>query len=376
MALQVVWFKRDLRIHDHRPLVEAVRCGPVLPLYVVEPELWQRPDCSERQWNFCLESLQELRDALAGLGQPLVVRTGDVVAVLEAVHRRHGLAGLWSHQETGNLWTYDRDRRVAAWARDRGIPWRDFASFGVIRGLKDRRGWARAWEQRMAEPLLAPPAALPPLVGIAAPPALPSAGELGLAADPCPQRQPGGRQAGRELLEGFLRQRGRGYHRRLSSPLTAFEACSRLSPHLAWGTLSMGEVVQEARARRLALATLPANANAGWSRALDAFVSRLHWHCHFIQKLVRQPSIEIQELHPATRGLRRTAPERLAAWSEGRTGVPFVDACMRALHHSGWINFRMRAMLLSFASHHLWIDWRDSGLHPACQFVDYEPGIH
>lgn len=135
-------------------------------------------------------------------------------------------------------------------------------------------------------------------------------------------------------------------------------------------------MVQQARARRLALATLPAHASAGWPRALDAFLSRLHWHCHFIQKLERQPSIEIQELHPATRGLRRTDPERLAAWSEGRTGVPFVDACMRALHHGGWINFRMRAMLLSFASHHLWIDWRDSGLHLARQFVDYEPGIH
>ena len=138
----------------------------------------------------------------------------------------------------------------------------------------------------------------------------------------------------------------------------------------------MGEVVQEARARRLALAALPAHASAGWPRALDAFLSRLHWHCHFIQKLERQPSIEILELHPATRGLRRTDPERLAAWSEGRTGVPFVDACMRALHHCGWINFRMRAMLLSFASHHLWLDWRDSGLHLARQFVDYEPGIH
>ncbi len=375
MVLQVVWFKRDLRLHDHRPLVEAARRGPVLPLYVVEPELWQRPDASARQWDFCREALQELAEALAGLGQPLVVRVGEVVAVLEAAHRRHGIAGLWSHQETGNLWTYDRDRRVAAWARDRGIPWQEGASFGVIRGLKDRRGWARAWEQRMAEPLLAPPIALTPLVGIAVR-ALPAASDLGLAADPCPQRQRGGRRAGMELLEGFLRQRGRGYHRRLSSPLTAFEACSRLSPHLAWGTLSMGEVVQEARARRLALVTLPAHASAGWPRALDAFISRLHWHCHFIQKLERQPSIEILELHPATRGLRRTDPERLAAWSEGRTGVPFVDACMRALQHNGWINFRMRAMLLSFASHHLWIDWRDSGLHLARQFVDYEPGIH
>ena len=375
MALQVVWFKRDLRLADHRPLVEAARRGPVLPLYVVEPELWRQPDSSGRQWSFCREALEELRQALAERGQPLVVRVGEVVAVLEAAHRRLGIAGLWSHQETGNLWTYARDRRVAAWARERGIPWQEVASFGVTRGRRDRRGWARDWERRMAEPLLEAPVALPPLAGIA-PRELPSAADLGLAADPCPARQRGGRQAGLELLDGFLRQRGRSYHRRLSSPLTAFEGCSRLSPHLAWGTLSMGEVTQATRARRAALATVPAEVAAGWPRALDAFLSRLHWHCHFIQKLESEPTIEVLELHPATRHLRVTDPGRLAAWSEGRTGVPFVDACMRALRASGWINFRMRAMLLSFASHHLWIDWRDSGLHLARQFVDYEPGIH
>ncbi len=375
MAWQVVWFKRDLRIHDHRPLWEAAQQGPVLPLHVVEPELWQLPDASARQWAFAREGLLELADALAGLGQPLVVRTGDVVAVLDELHRRHGIAGLWSHQETGNLWTYARDRRVAAWARDRGIPWRESAAFGVIRALKDRRGWAGAWERRMGEPLRCAPSGLPRLAGIA-PEALPDAHDLGLRPDPCPGRQEGGRRAGLELLEGFLRHRGRAYHRRLSSPLTAFEGCSRLSAHLSWGTLSMAEVVQATRERRLALAGRPAEEAGGWPRALDAFLSRLHWHCHFIQKLESQPSIEILELHPATRGLRRSDPERLEAWCEGRTGVPFVDACMRALRASGWINFRMRAMLLSFASHHLWMDWRDSGLHLARQFVDYEPGIH
>ena len=101
-ALQLVWFKRDLRVVDHRPLMQAAERGPVLPLYVVEPELWQQPDASERQWLFCRESLLELREALAALGQPLVVRSGDVVEVLERARRQFGLAGLWSHEETGN----------------------------------------------------------------------------------------------------------------------------------------------------------------------------------------------------------------------------------------------------------------------------------
>ena len=76
-ALQIVWFKRDLRIVDHQPLAAAAERGLVLPLYVVEPEFWQQPDASERQWMFCRESLLELRQALADRGQPLVVRAGD-----------------------------------------------------------------------------------------------------------------------------------------------------------------------------------------------------------------------------------------------------------------------------------------------------------
>ncbi|MFM7648648.1 MAG: FAD-binding domain-containing protein, partial [Cyanobium sp.] len=194
---------------------------------------------------------------------------------------------------------------------------------------------------------------------------------LGLAADPCPQRQPCGRRAGTELLDSFLGERGAAYARELSSPLTAFRSCSRLSPHLAWGSLSLREVVQASR-RRAA------------SRSRRAFEERLHWHCHFIQKLESQPDLELRELHPLTAGLRDgeadwlavPRAERLAAWSEGRTGLPFVDACMRALAATGWLNFRMRAMVMAVASYHLWLPWRASGLVLARRFVDYEPGIH
>ena len=370
-GLQIVWFKRDLRIHDHRPLLEASRCGAVLPLLVVEPQLWQQPDAAARQWAFAAESIAELRQELAALGQPLVVRVGDVVTVLERARRQLGVAGLWSHEETGNGWTFARDRRVAGWARCHGIPWRELPQFGVVRRLGSRDGWARRWEARMAEPMEPPPMALPPLPGLDPGP-IPTAADLGLAADPCPGRQPGGRRAGLALLHSFLVERGRAYHRELSSPLTAFRSCSRLSPHLAWGTVSLREVVQASRAESPA------------PLARRAFEERLHWHCHFIQKLESQPDLEFRELHPLTAGLRDgqadwlavPQDERLAAWSEGRTGLPFVDACMRALIATGWINFRMRAMLMSVASYHLWLPWRQSGLVLARRFVDYEPGIH
>ena len=386
--LQVVWFKRDLRCFDHQPLLAASRHGPVLPLLVVEPLLWQQPDASARQWAFAAECIAELRAALAALGQPLVVRVGDAVTVLERARRQLGAAALWSHEETGNGWTFERDRRVARWAHRHGIPWRELPQFGVVRRLGSRDGWARRWAVRMAEPITPPPEALPPLKGLDPGP-IPAAADLGLAADPCPERQCGGRSQGLALLQSFLAERGRAYHRELSSPLTAFRSCSRLSPHLAWGTLSLREVVQASRAAVGPGKASSRGAQAGGlrgiaSRPRPAFQERLHWHCHFIQKLESQPDLEFRELHPLTAGLRDgeadwlelPRAERLAAWAEGRTGLPFVDACMRALMATGWINFRMRAMLMAVASYHLWLPWRQSGLVLARRFVDYEPGIH
>lgn len=106
------------------------------------------------------------------------------------------------------------------------------------------------------------------------------------------------------------------------------------------------------------------------------FAGRLHWHCHFIQKLESEPEIEHRDLHPAYTGLRGFDERRHEAWARGYTGLPFVDACMRSLAATGWINFRMRAMLVSVSSYHLWNDWREPGLHLARLFTDYEPGIH
>ena len=257
------------------------------------------------------------------------------------------------------------------------MPWHELPQFGVIRPITSRNGWAKAWDRAMAEPLTSAPHALAPLAGNW-PTGIPLARDLGLAPDLCPQRQRGGRSAGIAALESFLGERGRDYRFRMSSPVTAFDASSRLSPHLTWGTLAMREVAQASRARLNGLRGDESAAARSWRASMISFTGRQHWHCHFMQKLEDEPRIEFENLHRAYNGLRPDVPDadRLAAWREGRTGFPFVDACMRALAAHGWINFRMRAMLVSFASYHLWLPWRETGLHLARQFVDYEPGIH
>jgi deoxyribodipyrimidine photo-lyase len=375
--VHIVWFKRDLRVSDHAPLADAARLGAVLPLYVVEPGLWQQPDASARQYGFLTECLATLDRDLTALGQPLVVRKGDMIEVLGDLAQQVHIAGLWSHEETGNGWTYTRDKQVARWCRERAIPWTECPQNGVIRRLGSRNGWASKWDALMAQPVVDPPRALTPL-GLLSD-AVPTPDALGLAADPCPGRQRGGRDAAMRTLDSFLDTRGRNYRFEMSSPVTATRSCSRLSPHLAFGTLSMREVAHATRARYydLTLAGRDPDADA-WKKSLISFTGRLHWHCHFMQKLESEPELEWRNLHRAYDGLRPNTADAatLMAYTTGQTGFPFVDACLRALDSTGWINFRMRAMLVSFASYQLWLPWRDTGLHLARQFTDFEPGIH
>ena len=374
--MQIVWFKRDLRVQDHEPLHRAAQCGPVLPLYIVEPELWQQPDMSGRHWAFVRESLIALREDLTRLGQTLVVRHGEAADVLKTLCMQHRVAAVWSHQETGNAWTYRRDRAVRELLSRSGIPWHQPRQHGVVRGPLDRDGWSRQWEALMGVSRFAPPG-LPPIGGVD-PGALPTQPTSALTDDPCPGRQPGGRQAAEQALHSFLEQRGERYHLEMSSPRTAPSSCSRLSAHMAWGTLSIREALQATRHKRARIKQKPPAQRGTWGRALAAFEGRLHWHCHFMQKLESEPRFEFENMQRATSGLRDPHCDavRLLAWQSGTTGWPMVDACMRSLAHTGWINFRMRAMLMSVSSYQLWLHWREPALHLARQFVDYEPGIH
>ncbi|MGL4320498.1 MAG: deoxyribodipyrimidine photo-lyase, partial [Paracoccaceae bacterium] len=227
----LLWFKRDLRIQDHPALTLAVGIGSVLPLYIVEPAYWQLPDTSARQWDFTAEALEGLRADLAALGAPLIIRTGDAIDIIARLCRDHQIARIISHEETGNLWTYARDRRLGAWARGNGVQWTELPQSGVVRRLSRRDGWAQSRDAYVEAPTSPTPAALTPLTKLEPGP-IPTARALQMAADPCPHRQTGGRALAEATLQSFLQSRAAPYRAAMSSPLTGERACSRLSPYL------------------------------------------------------------------------------------------------------------------------------------------------
>ncbi len=376
--MQVVWLKRDLRLRDHAPLAEACARGPVVVLFIVEPWLWERPPYDPTHFAFVRASLEELDVGLRALGGRLTVRVGRAVAVLDRLHDElrdvGGVTALWSHQETGLLTTYARDRAVRRWCAARGVQWTEHNQDGVWRAQPRRDGFAGRWEGLMKAPLIPAPgrvldvsSSLPgwdhgslPVLG-ACPP--------GLEGLPPP-----GEAAARAQVTAFLAGPIAGYRRGMSAPDAAWEHGSRLSAALAWGVISARTVAQlswraQSRAERGRLAVEPAE--------IEAFVARLAWRAHFMQKLEDEPELELREALPAMRSVRQEPDdERLAAWREGRTGYPMVDACMRSLATRRWLNFRMRAMVVSFACYDLWLPWKAVADTLAPWFIDFEPGIH
>ena len=371
----VVWFKRDLRIHDHEPLANASKNGmPVIPLYIFEPDYWQQTFSSLRQWSFIFDSLVELREECRNLGQTLIVRRGAAASVFEELAHEFPIGAIHAHEETGNGWSRARDESVRDWCAYHSVDFSEYPSNGIIRGLANRDDWARLRGARMLMPTVPSPSNLIGLPDIS-PGDIPSKSAPISRGTAAALTQNGGRNSGQTALRMFLQTNAKKYLRHISEPNLSQKYCSRLSSHLTWGTMSVREVVKAIQSRSLALKNMGDNS---WARNLRAFESRLAWRCHFIQKLEDQPEIEDRCMHSAFESLREpdSNEEHYDAWKRGMTGYPLVDACMRSLNHGGWITFRMRAMLVSFASYNLWIDWRRSGSHLAQVFTDYEPGIH
>jgi deoxyribodipyrimidine photo-lyase len=372
----LVWFKRDLRVRDHAPLAEAMHFDNAIGLVVIEPQWLESPECDPRHVGFLLACVAELQRDLAARGLPLLVRTGAMPQVLKTLRGEFPFTHLFSHEETGPGWSYTRDLAVADWCRSQEVSWTELPQTGVVRRLRSRTGWAGRWAQRMNAPESAAAHGFRGATGLESC-AVPTLRDLDLPALGAALPS-GGERAAWAALDSFLDGRGRDYRRTMSSPLTATDGCSRLSAHLAFGTISMRCVHQATEAR------IAATADRRLAYGLRGFASRLRWHCHFMQKLEDEPAIEWRNVARTADGLRPgdglhdddIDQERLQAWCEGRTGYPMVDACMRQLRATGWLNFRMRAMLVSFAAYHLWLHWREPGVFLARQFLDFEPGIH
>jgi deoxyribodipyrimidine photo-lyase len=368
MAIAVVWLKRDLRLSDHEPLMRAIGSGlPVLLIYCFEPMLVADKHYSARHWQFVAQSLLDIQQRLP-VGA-LYCSNSDALPTLKSLHQDYQISAIYSHQEVGLQNTFERDIAVAKWCSEQQINWQQSQFGAVQRGLTHRRQWDKDWQQVMRGELCNPSLAEAKWVCHQS---VDNADSL-LASyqDSAGVFQTGGETIARETMLSFFHERGKQYAYSLSSPILSQIHCTRLSAYLAWGNISLRQVYQM---------VLGHWHDKGWRRSLTAVSSRLHWHCHFVQKFESEADMEFRAVNRGYSKLPyltgQLAQQRLQAWQQGMTGIPMVDACMRCLAATGYINFRMRAMLVSMLCHHLAVDWRAGVSHLASYFLDFEPGIH
>ena len=380
------WIKKDFRLADNPALVAALADSPsVLPVFLFEPAVLRAEETSGFHVAAWIEALADLRARLEPHGGDVLVIHGDAVETLQRLHAASPFDAIYSHEEIGSDITYSRDKAVASWCAATGVPWHEHPQTGVFRRLSDRDQRSARWTAFTRQgPLPAPDGKALRRVRI---PNAARALQTHLALTPAAfghelteaqraHRQPVSETAALETLETFLAERGYGYSGGISSPNDAFVCGSRLSVHLAWGTITGRAVYAATEQRQAELKTVQHPDAAQWRKSLRSFKSRLHWRDHFIQRLETEPQMEFEPLNAAYAALPTPGDEHLEAWLAGQTGWPLVDACMCCAAQTGFLNFRMRAMITSAAVHSLRIDWRKILYPTARLWADYEPGIH
>ncbi|MET9382617.1 deoxyribodipyrimidine photo-lyase [Streptomyces sp. NPDC002928] len=363
MNVSVVLFTSDLRLHDHPPLRAALEASrQVVPLFVRDRAVESSGFAVPNRLAFLADCLRDLDAGLRERGGRLVVRSGDVVeqvcgaaarADADEVHMAADVSG-YAHR---------REERLRRALEGQGVRLHvhDTVTTAVGPGAVTPTSadhfavftpYFRHWSRQALRDTLAAPRAVPVPDGVGSE-ELPSRGGLagvsqGLAA--------GGETEGRKRLMAWLRGGITGYEE--SRDDLAGDATSRLSPHLHFGTLSPIELVHRAR-------------RAGGPGA-EAFVRQLAWRDFHRQVLAARPEAATADYRTKRDRWRseRTAREDVAAWREGRTGYPVIDAGMRQLRYEGWMHNRCRLLTASFLAKTLYVDWRVGARHFLDLLVD------
>ena len=364
----IVWLKRDLRIQDHQPFFEAENAKEeYLSIYIYEPSLISHPDSSLRHLQFTYHSILEMNKKLKEYNREVLIYNAESIDVFKQLAEEFNLGTVFSYQETGILKTWKRDKEISNFLDNSNVIWKEFQKDGIIRGIKNRNNWDKKWYNYIKQNTITNHYTQFKGEKIKPKFNLTESLEKKLKEYPILFQKPGEFFAWK-YLKSFCDNRGKNYGLHISKPKESRRSCGRISPYLAFGNISIKQVY---------LFVIQHSNYNFYKRSFNGLLTRLKWNNHFIQKFESECDYETRCINKGYEVLNYSNNEKLInAWKEGLTGFPLVDACMRCLKDTGWINFRMRAMLVSVFCLHFDCDWRKGVYHLANLFLDYEPGIH
>jgi deoxyribodipyrimidine photo-lyase len=361
----IVWLRRDLRLTDHAALFAAAQRSEQLVLaFVLDPDLLRGPRVGAPIVQFFFESLRVLRNHLRAAGSDLALLEGDFAEELGNYAERSGARAVFYNVD------YDpemraRDERVVARLRERGLDVHEFVDhvYAAAHEIVQQSGkpytvytpYRRRWEATFGEhpraPLASETAARGKFVAagaLGATRAVPEPEQFGYTSS---ERFPkGGFVEAQRLLDAFLARGIDAYLERRNMPAVA--GTSGLSPHLRAGTIGIRSCV--AAARKVRAKRAPAAAN------IDGWIGELIWRDFYAALLVHFPRVAHEPFIEAGTSIGYLRDDAgYAAWCEGTTGYPIVDAAMIQLNTTGWMHNRLRMIVASFLTKHLLIDYHD-----------------
>ncbi len=363
--IDIIILNRNLRLLDNAALFYGSLRSNFIVIYLHDKEYWKSNGRSLRQLKFATECLNELDQDLKKINSEINVFDGSFEMLKDWIEKNYD--DYFIHMNHCTDTNYFR-LGFENFKNHFGKRLRIYDDFGLQLSNFDRDSWSKNWNHIMSADLLGAPKYSNNDDNL-------NLKKIKFFEDMFEDEsyklrdiQKGGTSFANQLLESFLTERCEDYRVKMSSPSKSEESCSRLSPHFTYGSISIRQVYQKLNKTVHSL---------NHKQDLYSFKKRLYWHCHFVQKLHTEPELEYYSMHRMCDSLRTEHDDEIISkWISGETGFPFLDACMKYLNHYGWINFRMRAMIMSFASYNLWQPWQKTSPLLAQLFTDYEPGIH
>ena len=379
--INIIWCKRNLRVYDNEILANLNPEIPTLGVYFFEPEIMKLSDYSDFHLQFVFETLLELQHSYIKLSVPLLLLPYNALEGFQEIWEYFKIQHIFSHEETWNWETFQRDLKILDFCKHSQIKIIEYLNNGVVRRLKSRDSWNKIWTERMNQKIFHP-IEIKNILKV--PPELAETSKntkkkykLYFETHETPWLQKWGELKWQKILKKFLETRSSKYMYNISKPLESISWCSRLSPYITYGCLSLKSVVQATQNRQEQLKNSESDSAKNHKKSLQYFISRLHWQSHFIQKLEDEPEYQFQNINKDFNSIRQKADmNRIERVFDAKSGIPYIDAVIRQLQQTGWTNFRSRAVLVSFLCNTLMQPWQSVAPKIAQLFTDYEPWIH